>query len=320
MRKSVVMALYNGEKYLTEQLDSIREQSRKVDEVIMCDDGSSDNTVAIAQKYIADYNLQDSWHVHVNETNLGYANNFKHIAELATGELIFFSDQDDVWDLDKVQIMEDIMLEHEDCAVLATDYVPWYSDEPERMAPQKVLDKMPNNGVLEKINLSAQSLYIGAIGCCMCVRSTFIERIKPYWFDGWAQDDRMWRLAQCVDGLYILHSDLIHHRIHANNTSTYGKYHTVAGRCKLFGEMSKAAEQMHLMLEDVKADNRRIEIVKNHACVMDSRVKLIKERQYLRGISLLFLLKYYQERKSFFVDFYVAIKKRGGKQDEKEVS
>jgi len=71
MKISVVMATYNGEEFIKEQLDSIRLQTRAVDEVIMCDDGSSDNTVAVAKQYITEYSLSDSWKVVVKEKNLG---------------------------------------------------------------------------------------------------------------------------------------------------------------------------------------------------------------------------------------------------------
>ena len=54
---SVVMATYNGEKYILEQLDSIRNQSISIDEVIICDDCSIDNTVNIIKQYINDYSL-----------------------------------------------------------------------------------------------------------------------------------------------------------------------------------------------------------------------------------------------------------------------
>ena len=66
MRISVAMATYNGHKYIVEQLDSIRNQSLKVDEVVICDDQSSDDTVSIIRNYIEKYKL-DNWKVTVNE-------------------------------------------------------------------------------------------------------------------------------------------------------------------------------------------------------------------------------------------------------------
>lgn len=76
MKISVVMATYQGEKYLREQLDTIRLQTRRADEVILCDDCSGDATVEIAEQYIREYGLEAEWRILVNEKNLGYANNF----------------------------------------------------------------------------------------------------------------------------------------------------------------------------------------------------------------------------------------------------
>lgn len=52
MKTSVVMSTYNGEEYIIEQLDSLRNQSRPADEVLIADDCSTDNTVDIVRNYI----------------------------------------------------------------------------------------------------------------------------------------------------------------------------------------------------------------------------------------------------------------------------
>ena len=146
MKISVVMATYNGEKYITEQFDTIRNQTRKIDELIICDDRSTDNTVSIVETYIKEHNLEDAWSIHINEKNLGYANNFHKATLMATGDLIFFSDQDDLWREDKIEIMSSIMKEKEDCQVLCSDYMPYYDGMERTNASKKALKKMPDNG------------------------------------------------------------------------------------------------------------------------------------------------------------------------------
>ncbi len=309
MKISVVMATYNGAEFLVEQLESIRKQTKKIDELVICDDRSKDDTVTVAQSYIDKNNLQKQWKIIVNEENLGYANNFNKATLLATGDLIFFSDQDDIWREDKVQIMTDIMENHMDCQVLCTDYTPHYVGENAPTAPKKVLNKMPDNGDLEKISLTPKSIYIGAIGCCMCVRREFYENIREYWFDGWAQDDRMWKLAQCADGCYILHTNLIQHRLHANNTSTYGKYHTVEKRVKLFHHMLSAGQMMRRMLGDAGADGRKLKQMEIHNLMLQKRIELLEKRKILRTFGMVKYLGYYQEPKSLLVEAYLALKK-----------
>lgn len=305
---SVAMATYNGAEYLEEQLESIRTQTLPPDELIICDDRSKDNTVEVAKKYIQEHNLSDSWKVYVNEENLGYADNFHKAAKLTTGDMIFFSDQDDTWRKDKIEIMMGIMGEHPDCAVLCTDYYPWYVGENAPEAPKAVLDRMPDNGILEKITLSKRSIYIGALGCCMCARRSFYDSIDAYWFDGWAQDDRMWRMSQCADGCYILHSNLVNHRIHANNTSTFGKYHTIEKRVKLFTEMRMADEQMLLYLEGHVREQKEIHMLKRHISMMKLRIDLLANKHIYNEFKLLGYLDLYEKKKSFLVEVFLAVK------------
>ena len=306
---SVVIASYNGSEYIEEQLESIRSQTLPPDELLICDDGSTDNTVDVVEKYIKKHNLQDKWSISVNGKNLGYADNFDHVALKANGSLIFFSDQDDFWEPDKIEIMTGIMEKHPECMVLCTDYTPWYTADNAPQAPKSILSRMPNNGILESIKLKKKSVYIGALGCCMCVRKKFYHDIKAYRFNGWAQDDRMWKMAQCAHGCLILHKNLVKHRIHGNNTATYGKYHTVERRIKLFVHMLEADKQMLKYLEDNHAEKKEKSIIKNHISMMERRISLIKERKLLKCIPLVRYISYYERAKSYPVDIYIALKR-----------
>lgn len=307
---SVVIASYNGAEFLIEQLDSIRNQTMPPDELIICDDRSKDDTVKVAEKYINENNLVKSWRIIVNEHNMGYADNFDNAAKQASGELIFFSDQDDVWNPNKIELMTKIMDEHPKCKVLCSDYTPWYTGENPPQAPKSVIDRMPDNGVLEEVVLKKKSVYIGALGCCMCVRRQFYSDISLYRFNGWAQDDRMWKMAQCAHGCLILHKNLIKHRIHGNNTSTYGKYHTVERRVKLFSDMLEAEKQMLKYLSDNKAEKKEIKLIERHISMMEKRIVLLRERKLFKSVSLIRFLPYYERKKSFLVEIYMALKSK----------
>ena len=76
MKISVAMATYNGEKYIQKQLDSILNQSHKVNEIILVDDKSTDNTREVIQKYIQQH-PEMKFSFYVNEVNMGYKKNFK---------------------------------------------------------------------------------------------------------------------------------------------------------------------------------------------------------------------------------------------------
>lgn len=101
MRVSVALCTYNGEKYLSHQLDTIMNQTVMPDELIICDDGSFDQTIEILNNYQKRY--PQIFKIFTNETNLGYIKNFEKAIYLCTNEIIIISDQDDVWEKDKIQ-------------------------------------------------------------------------------------------------------------------------------------------------------------------------------------------------------------------------
>jgi glycosyltransferase involved in cell wall biosynthesis len=101
---SVALATFNGGTYLRAQLESIARQHRLPDELVICDDASTDNTLEIIDAFArsAPFPVR----VHRNSQRLGYRRNFLKAAKLSTGDLISFSDQDDVWEDRKLQTIE----------------------------------------------------------------------------------------------------------------------------------------------------------------------------------------------------------------------
>lgn len=105
MRISVAMCTYNGADFLPAQLESILTQSRKPDQIVVCDDGSSDETRAVLQKF--EKHSPDRILLRFNKKNLGSIKNFEQAIGLCNGEVIALSDQDDVWRADKLQLIEE---------------------------------------------------------------------------------------------------------------------------------------------------------------------------------------------------------------------
>lgn len=91
---SILLATYNGEKYISEQLDSILNQTYQNFELFICDDCSTDNTFSIIKDYSS---RSDKITIIKNEKNLGFKNTFEKLCTYATGNYIAFSDQDDIW-------------------------------------------------------------------------------------------------------------------------------------------------------------------------------------------------------------------------------
>ncbi len=98
---SIVMATYNGETYLREQIESILSNTYTEWTLEICDDGSKDNTVTIAKEFERQY--PDKIKVHQNSKNLGVVLNFLEGARRAEGNYVMFCDQDDVWLANKIK-------------------------------------------------------------------------------------------------------------------------------------------------------------------------------------------------------------------------
>ena len=112
MSISVCIGVYNGAKYIEEQMLSILHQTMQPDQVILCDDGSSDDTAEIVKDFIEKYSLEGKWKLFLNLRNLGYPANFYHAMELAVCDIVFLADQDDIWDEKKLERMTKALEEH----------------------------------------------------------------------------------------------------------------------------------------------------------------------------------------------------------------
>jgi len=96
---SIALCTYNGEKFLLRQLDSILNQDYSNIEIIITDDCSGDTTRQILDSY---QKKDERIKLHLNEANLGYTKNFEKAVRLCTGDYIAFSDQDDIWERNKI--------------------------------------------------------------------------------------------------------------------------------------------------------------------------------------------------------------------------
>jgi glycosyltransferase involved in cell wall biosynthesis len=116
IRISAAMATYNGAKYLGAQLASLAAQEHLLTELIVCDDGSSDTTVALLRTFAE--TAPFPVHIYENERNLGYSENFLKAAKLCMGDWVAFCDQDDVWLPNKLSDAADAIERHRDASLI----------------------------------------------------------------------------------------------------------------------------------------------------------------------------------------------------------
>lgn len=214
---SIAMATYNGEKFIEKQLKSILDQTLKVDEMVICDDCSSDNTVEIIKNFIEVNNISN-WRLIVNDKSLGCSRNFFKAVKQCKGDLIFLADQDDIWENDKIEIMTNIMSERQDIYVL--NCMNSFIDDNDNFMdiPQDRSGNILKSSLYNKPKNKKMYLWRG---CCMVFRrelNGYIENI----FDAEDRlvyyDTYVTMIAMALNGFYILDSNLVRYRLHGNNT------------------------------------------------------------------------------------------------------
>jgi hypothetical protein len=107
---SVALCTYNGAAYVGEQLDSIHAQERQPDELVVCDDASTDTTVSIVREFAG--RVRFPVQLHVQPRNVGSRENFACAIRRCQGDVIVLADQDDIWHRDKLRCLLE-PLEHD---------------------------------------------------------------------------------------------------------------------------------------------------------------------------------------------------------------
>ncbi|NIJ56051.1 glycosyltransferase family 2 protein [Dyadobacter arcticus] len=178
---SVAMCTYNGAKYLPEQLKSIADQTVSVDELVVCDDKSKDNTIAIIESFAATSNFPVR--IYINEQNLGSTKNFEKCMSLCQGDIILLTDQDDRWREDRVQKQVDYLRSHTDTDAIFTDALMMddFSEPTGRTIWQEInFDKREQ--AKWKNGKPYEILFTGFVvtGATMALRKSCLERLYPF--------------------------------------------------------------------------------------------------------------------------------------------
>lgn len=119
MRVSIALCTYNGERFLSEQLASIAAQTRLPDELVVCDDVSSDGTIPILEAFADDSPFPVR--IHRNDRNIGSTQNFAQAISRCDGDVIFLCDQDDIWYPPKIERLCNELERNPDKSLIFTD-------------------------------------------------------------------------------------------------------------------------------------------------------------------------------------------------------
>lgn len=206
MTISVCMAVYNGELYIKEQLDSIFNQTLIPDELIIVDDCSSDNTKLIINGY---FNKGIRIEVHENKNNIGVIKSFEKAIGKTNGDYVFLCDQDDIWSNRKVELMVDKLSHNKGLCI--SNY--------------SIIDSLSNssniNVIFDEKDFSILKTIVKNkfIGCSIGFHKNVKEKILPFPQHIPMHDSWIGIIALYYFNVSVLQENTLYYRRHSNNVT-----------------------------------------------------------------------------------------------------
>lgn len=222
MRISVVIAAYHGEKYIAEQLESLVAQERLPDEIWIGDDSDDDATEAAVKEILPKLSPQVEIHYQRNSPRRGILGNFLNLAEQASGDLIFFSDQDDFWLPSKIRRLAGLMEEFPSMQVVGCNST--VVDEQLKPTGKYLYGHLPSGTVVEiakhpdfaKIVWPRFAIY----GHNICMRRSFLPFFQQVpLVSGVGHDIWLTQVAAMMGVMKFVDEPLTMYRVHGDNSS-----------------------------------------------------------------------------------------------------
>jgi len=214
---SIALCTRNGEKFLRTQLASLADQTLSADEVIVCDEGSTDETLAILEQFKNKLPLQ----IHVNPERLGTFRNFEKAFSLCTGDIIFPADQDDYWEPQKLERIATYFNNNQKTNVVFSDAV--LVDEYGQKSTNRLWQTFRFREEQQKQWKEGKALEIlldgnRVTGCTMGIRKAFLDKILPFPANipqSVLHDAYIAFLAALDNSIEFLPAAYIHYRLHS---------------------------------------------------------------------------------------------------------
>lgn len=290
---SVAVITFNGERYIYEQLESIRTQSLPPQQVLIFDDCSFDKTYEIIYEFI-ETNSLSNWRLFKRTSNVGWRQNIFEALMQCDTDIIFWSDQDDVWEGNKIEKLVSLM-DEKNC--MAT-YSSWrYIDS---LGSLLNIFSGKNTCKTIEINPFFKSPNIPPLlGCSACFRREIIlqlQKIFPCEFD--SPDWILYFLAVSVGKVRYIDQPLFKRRVHNNNLTT--SLNTLNKSWNFNYE--KRVESLKVLELQLRTLNKIVHFIKKiHPSSENSFVEC--ERDYLR-----YRVQFLEQRKYIFNYLYFSYK------------
>lgn len=296
---AIVITTYNGEKYINEQLESIRLQTRIPDHVYIFDDKSTDSTPKRIVEYIEKYSLQNKWELIINEKQLGWKRNFMEGFKKVSEDLIFPCDQDDIWPIYKVEYYVNIFEKRENIALLRGRSLSIKNRKFNFLSNKCVLlDRFGTN----EFGKSAR-------GCSLCFRKSFFNIVEEHWEKNQPHDAFLIHMARLMNAGYCTRIVGVYHRVHSDNTFTK-ENKSNNYRCDALNKNEERMAMCTLMKDFLRAhpefgDYKKIDAITKIEKWISYRERYLINPNILMQLGLIRYFYYYESNKPFFKDLFV---------------
>lgn len=305
---SVAISVFNGEKYIAEQLSSLEEQTLKVDEYVIFNDNSNDNTLKIIQNFKKKSDSDVKIINNLSGTNLGYTGGFNEALRKTTGDIIFLCDSDDYWFKTKIECFISLF-DNESIKLVICDAL--------------ITDQNLNTKNITRMQLFKKNnkLHKFVQGCCCAFTKDFLKISLPIPKEFIGHDSWLNALATILNVKSIYPKVLQYYRLHDHNYSPINQSNFDLRKIisnKFKTQLLVESLNQKKMIEDkiniIKINNPNIFInvrdLDSEIQAIKKRIKFLKKNILLRKYySTIFFLKgnykYFNGLKSFIRDFLI---------------
>lgn len=305
---SVALCTFNGGKYLEKQLQSIVDQSLKPDEIVIGDDGSTDDTLGIIDRFIHKY-IDISWNIIQNDQRLGFCRNFLKTISFCNGDYVFLSDQDDIWHKDKILLMANSMNCNQHINVLFSSY-ECIDDEDNiikfnyHTTNSVIFNTKSRLFKIVKYDFKDFFKSMNIAGMSICLKKEFIDSFLSLNIDKISYHDTfICFFASLLNSLYFFNKVLVKYRMHDNNQIGLDNVkNIVVDRIDwIRGDISVQKELLRFAIVN-NLDSVIIEYLNQIIEFNNKRCQLLESLDLFSIITLVYKNKYYKGLFSYLGD------------------
>lgn len=323
---SIAMAVYNGEEYIEKQLYSIVNQTLVPDEIVITDDSENDNTYNAAKKVMNEC-CSIKWNYVRNDVRLGYCKNFFKAISLTNGDIIFLSDQDDIWYKEKISKMSKCINSNSKIQCLCSKYI--------------CIDK--NDKIISSIHEYSTSLYyrknsknnqyfrldkeeyfkiLAFPGFCFAITKSLKDKLHDFSANVTMENIKyhdliISYLAARENSFYIYNENLNQYRMHSTNAIGIEYYNKgeKQDRVEWINNILKNQIDLYSYENIIQLNPKPIININENLFILNKlirlnsmRIEYLKNKQLLKMLCLVFRKKYYLSIKSYLGDMNYILK------------